>query len=136
GYYYFYNSAEGKFGKYQLENGAVNTIKQIPMTNLKSLTGHTWIDDHTLVMIGLNATSTGVNYSVVNTNAMSFTNGSVTGLPAFIGDFKAYQVGGDIQYKDGKLYFSVCLHNTSAFTVYPRLYTMAVTYPGFSVTKT
>ncbi|MBD1432089.1 DUF4374 domain-containing protein [Sphingobacterium sp. DN00404] len=135
GFYYFYNSAEGRFGKYTLENGAVKVIKEVPLSHLASLAGHTWVNNSTLVMIGNNASGNGVNAVVVNTDDLSLTTGAISGLPELVTNYTKYLVGGDIQYKDGKLFFSVNMQNTSNYQVYPRLYTMAVSYPALSVTK-
>jgi len=135
GYYYFYNSTEGRFGKYQLIDGAVATVKQVPLSHLASLAGHTWIDDNTLVIIGGNAAGNAVNYAIIDINTLSITNGSVSGLPALPNDYK-YRVGGDIQYKDGKLFFSIAFQHASTFQLYPEFKTMAVSYPEFAVTHT
>lgn len=134
GYYYFYNTAEGRFGKYQLVNGAVSTIREVPLTNLASLAGHTWIDDNTLVIIGANAAASAINYSIIKVNDLDITNGTVSGLPDRPDGYK-YRVGGDIQYKDGKLFFSIAYQNTSDYQLYPRFNTLAVSYPAFSVTR-
>lgn len=136
GFYYFYNAAEGRLGKYTLENGAVKVVKEVPFSHLASLAGHTWVNQNTLVMIGNNASGNGVNTVSINTDDLSLTTGTVTGLPERPTDYNKYLVGGDIQYKDGKLFFSVNMQNTTTFRVYPRLYTMAVSYPGFAVTRT
>lgn len=136
GFYYFYNSTEGRFGKYKIENGAATVVKQVPFTHLASLAGHTWVNSTTLVVVGNNATGNAVNYAVINTDDLSINTGTVTGLPERPTDYNKYMVGGDIQYKDGKIYFSVNMQNTSTYRVYPRLYTMAVNYPAFSVSKT
>lgn len=135
GFYYFYNAAEGRLGKYTLENGAVTVVKEVPLSHLASLAGHTWVNDNTLVMIGNNASGNGINTVSINTDDLSLTTGTVTGLPDRPASYGKYLVGGDIQYKDGKLFFSVNMQNTSNYQVYPRLYTMAVSYPGFAVTK-
>ncbi|GGH18322.1 DUF4374 domain-containing protein [Sphingobacterium alkalisoli] len=135
GFYYFYNAAEGRLGKYKLENGAVNVVKEVPFSHLASLAGHTWVNDHTLVMIGNNASGDAVNTVVIDTDDLSITTGTITGLPQRPESYNKYLVGGDLQFKDGKLFFSVNMQNTTAFRVYPRLYTMAVSYPGFAVTN-
>ncbi|TDE08073.1 hypothetical protein [Dyadobacter psychrotolerans] len=136
GFYYFYNTTEGKFGKYKIENGAVTVVKEFPFTNMLSLAGHTWIDDNTLVMIGGVTGAKAVNYAVINTNTMTTTKtGIVTGLPSGPESHPLIRVGGDIQYKDGKLYFSVIHYNGSDYTLYKQLNTLAVSYPDFAVTK-
>ncbi|GGM96944.1 hypothetical protein GCM10010967_33420 [Dyadobacter beijingensis] len=135
-FYYYYNTTEGKFGKYKIENGAVSVVKEFPFTQFLSLAGHTWIDDNTLVMIGGVTGAKAVNYVIVNTNAMTITKaGTVSGLPAAPETHPLYRVGGDIQYKDGKLFFSVINYNGSDFTLFKRLNTLAVSYPDFAVTK-
>lgn len=137
GYYYFYNTTEGKFGKYKIENGAVTIVKEFPFTHLLSLAGHTWIDDNTLVLIGGVTGGKAVNYAIINTSTMATTKtGTVSGLPAAPETHTLYRVGGDIQYKDGKLYFSVINYNSSDYTLYKRLNTLAVSYPDFVVTNT
>ncbi|WP_437921247.1 DUF4374 domain-containing protein [Sphingobacterium sp. LRF_L2] len=133
-FYYYYNSSEGRLGKYKMENGAVKAIKEIPFSHLASLAGHTWIDDYTLVMIGNNASGNGINTVVVNTADLSVTTGTISNLPERPDNYNKYLVGGDLQYKDGKLFFSVNMQNTSIYQIYPRLYTLAVSYPGFAVT--
>ncbi len=135
GYYYYYNTTEGRFGKYEVKNGTTSVVKQVPFTHFASLAGHTWIDDHTLVMIGLAASGKAINYGIINTSTLAITTGTVTGLPEIPAGYSAYRVGGDIQYKDGKLYFSTIMVNTSTYALYKQLYTMAVSYPGFAVTK-
>ncbi len=135
GYYYYYNTTEGRLGKYQLKDGAVSTVKQVPFTYFSSLAGHTWIDENTLVMIGLAASGKAINYAIINTTTLAITNGTVTGLPEIPTGYSAYRVGGDIQYKDGKLYFSTIMVNTTTYALYKKLYTMAVSYPAFAVTQ-
>lgn len=136
GFYYFYNTTEGKFGKYKIENGAVVVVKEFPFTHLLSLAGHSWIDANTLVLIGGVTGAKAVNYAVINTGAMTITKtGTVSGLPEAPETHPLYRVGGDIQYKDGKLFFSVINYNGSDFTLFKRLNTMAVSYPDFVVTK-
>ncbi|GAA4442018.1 hypothetical protein GCM10023091_28100 [Ravibacter arvi] len=136
GFYYFYNTTEGKFGKYKIENGKVTVVKEFPFTHLLSLAGHTWIDDNTLAMIGGVPGAKAVNYAIINTTAMTVTRtGTVSGLPAAPDSHPLYRVGGDIQYKDGKIFFSVINYNGSDFTLYKQLNTMALSYPDFVVTK-
>ncbi len=133
GYYYFYDSSKGQFGKYHLEDGAVSAVKQVPLSNLASLAGHTWINDKTLVIIGTNNAADAVHYSVIDVNNLSIKNGSVSGLPELRKGYR-YRVGGDLQYKDGKLFFSVIMQYITSSILYPRLNTLAVSYPGFVVT--
>ena len=136
GFYYFYNTTEGKFGKYKIENGKTTVVKEFPFTYMLSLAGHTWIDDNTLVMIGGVTGAKAVNYAVVNTATMAVTkSGTISGLPTAPDSHPLYRVGGDIQYKDGKLYFSVINYNGSDFTLYKQLNTLAVSYPDFAITK-
>src|SRR3546814_898544 len=45
-------------------------------------------------------------------------------------------MGGDLQYKDGQLFFSVVFEYIPNSQLYPRLNTLAVSYPGFVVTHT
>lgn len=134
GFYYFYNTTEGKFGKYKIENGAAVIVKEFPFSHFLSLAGHTWIDDNTLVMIGGVTGAKAVNYAIINTSAMTITStGTVSGLPEAPASHPLFRVGGDIQYKDGKLYFSVINYNGSDFTLFKRLNTLAVSYPDFQV---
>ena|GEM_PF-539672 len=135
GYYYFYNSTDGHFGKYQLTDGAVSTVKEVPLNHLASLAGHTWINDKTLVIIGTNAEANGINYSIIDANTLSIKNGSVSGLPELRKGYR-YRVGGDIQYKDGKLFFSVVTQYIATSQLYPRTNILAVSYPEFVVTYT
>lgn len=137
GFYYFYNTTEAKFGKYKIENGKAAVVKEFPFTYMLSLAGHTWIDDNTLVMVGGVTGGKAVNYAVINTNTMTVTkSGSVSGLPTAPETHPLTRVGGDIQYKDGKLFFSVINYNGSDYTLYKQLNTLAVSYPDFAVTKT
>jgi len=136
GFYYFYNTTEAKFGKYKIENGKTTIVKEFPFTYMLSLAGHTWIDDNTLVMIGGVTSGKAVNYAVINTSTMTVTQtGAVSGLPTGPESHPLLRVGGDIQYKDGKLFFSVINYNGSDYTLYKQLNTLAVSYPGFAVTK-
>ncbi|GGH82753.1 major membrane immunogen (membrane-anchored lipoprotein) [Filimonas zeae] len=135
GYYYYYNTTEGRFGKYQLVNGAVSSVKQVPFTNLTSLAGHTWINDSTLVMVGAFNGGKNVNYSTVNVNSMTITNGTFTGLPAIPTGYTTYRVGGDIQYVNGNLFFGITYINGS-FVAYPGHVMVQASYPGFTVGTT
>ena len=136
GFYYFYNTTEAKFGKYKIENGKTTIVKEFPFTYMLSLAGHTWIDDNTLVMIGGVTSAKGVNYAVINTSTMTVTKtGTVSGLPTGPDSHPLLRVGGDIQYKDGKLFFSVINYNGSDYTLYKQLNALAVSYPDFVVTK-
>lgn len=136
GFYYFYNTTEGKFGKYKIENGATTVVKEFPFTHLLSLAGHTWVDANTLVLIGGVTGAKAVNYAIINVSTMTITKtGTVSGLPAAPETHQLYRVGGDIQYKDGKVFFSVINYNGSDFTLFKQLNTLAVSYPDFAVTK-
>ncbi|SFM86253.1 hypothetical protein SAMN05428949_1085 [Chitinophaga sp. YR627] len=131
-FYYYYNTTEGRFGKYQIVNGAAKAIKEVPFTNFASLAGHTWIDENTLVMIGTNSAATAINYSTVNVTTMTITNGTFTGLPALPAGYNAYRVGGDLQYVNGNLFFAVGFRNPD-FIMYAGISEIQASYPGFKI---
>lgn len=132
GYYYFYNTTEGKFSKFQFKDDQFTTVSQVPYTHLTSMTGHTWADDNTLIMVGLDATSTKINYSVVNITTMTITNGQIANVPAIPTGFTRLLVGGDIQFVNGKFFMSVGFM-PAGYEIYPEMTVLEVNYPSFSV---
>lgn len=132
GFYYFYNTTEGKFSKFQFKNDQFQTITQVPYTHLVSMTGHTWVDDNTLIMVGLDATSTKINYSVVDVTTMKITNGQIANVPAIPTGFTRLLVGGDIQFVNGKFFMSVGFM-PGGYEIYPEMTVLEVKYPSFEV---
>ena len=131
-FYYYYNTTEGRFGKYQIVDGAAKVVKEVPFTNFASLAGHTWIDDNTLVMIGTNAAATAVNYSTVDVRTMTITNGTFEGLPALPAGYNGYRVGGDLQYVNGNLFFAVAFRDPNVI-MYAGFSEVQASYPGFKI---
>jgi hypothetical protein len=134
GYYYFYNTTEGKFSKFQFKNDQLQTITQMPYTHLVSMTGHTWVDDNTLIMVGLDATSTKINYSVIDVTTMKITNGQIAGVPAIPSGYTRLLVGGDIQFVNGKFFISVGFM-PGGYEIYPEMTVLEVKYPSFEVVQ-
>lgn len=132
GYYYYYNTTEGRFGKYQILNGAVSTIKEVPFTNLTSLAGHTWIDDNTLVMIGTSNGGKEVHYSTVDVSTMTITNGTFSNLPALPTGYTTYRVGGDLQYVNGNLFFALAYVDAN-YVTFAGISFIQASYPGFTI---
>jgi len=132
GLYYFYNTKEGKFSKFQFKNDQFQTISQVPYTHLLSMTGHTWVDDNTLILVGLDASSTKINYSLIDVTTMKITNGQIANVPAIPAGYTRLLVGGDIQFVNGKFFMSVGFM-PAGYEIYPEMTVLEVKYPSFEV---
>lgn len=136
GFYYYYNTTEGRFGKYQIVDGQAKMIKQVPYTHVASLAGHTWVDNNTLVILGLDATGKQIRHTTINATDLSITNGTLTGVPAIPETFDKYRLGGDVQYVDGNLFFALTMTRNSDNLLYTKTFVTQVRYPAFTVGST
>ena len=74
GKYYYQVSKEGRFGKYQIGEKEVTTIKEFPFSALKERRHtHAWLDDKTLLLMGSNGPADKVLWAKIDTEAMAIT---------------------------------------------------------------
>ncbi|CAG5003386.1 hypothetical protein DYBT9275_03140 [Dyadobacter sp. CECT 9275] len=102
GYYYYYNTTTGRFSKFKYEKELYNTVLEVPYTHMADISGFTWINDHTLFVVGTDGDQAKVHYSVIETETLKITNG-VLDTPAIPAGFKYFNLG-NVEYTNGKVF--------------------------------
>lgn len=83
GKYYYQITKEGRFGKYQIADNRLVTVKEFPFTTLKERRyTHAWLDDKTLLLVGANGESSKILWVKVNAETMTETANGELDLPA------------------------------------------------------
>lgn len=81
--YYYHISKEGRFGKYQITEDNIATIKEIPFVTLKDRRyTHAWLDDKMLLLVGSNGASDQILWAKVDTEKMMVIKEGALNLPA------------------------------------------------------
>lgn len=80
---YYYNvSREGRFGKFRITSSGVETVKEIPMSQiLDRRFSHAWLDDHTLLMLSSAGDKDVMTWVKVDVNKMAVTTEGKLDLP-------------------------------------------------------
>lgn len=119
GYYYGVN--DSRFGKYRIENDKVIVVNEVPFTLFTYFFGHTWLDDHTLLLTGANGDGNGAVYAKVNTTTMDVTTGTFT-LPAIPADFTKYTIGLVSYRNDNKLFLTYTHFHGTTYVYDTKMY--------------
>lgn len=83
GKYYYQVTKDGRFGKYQITDNQLVTVKEFPFATLKERRySHAWLDDNTLLLMGANGDSDKILWVKVNTETMTEIANGELNLPA------------------------------------------------------
>lgn len=107
-YYYQIPKEKDRFGKYQIVDGKITTVAEIPFVKntLKDRRyTHAWVNDTTLVLIGSNGKSDKILWIRVNTDQMKIVSEGELNLPApATGD--TYNTSGIARFNDGRIIYA------------------------------
>ncbi len=135
GYYYYFNPTSGRLGRYHIENDQLVTDKEIPFTQMGSISSHVWVDDQTLVLFGENGDRNIGQYAILNVANMQITDHGDLDLPSS-GNPKYHYVGiGFAEYRAGKIFLGFGWSADWPDTPLPKVLVAAIDYPSMAISK-
>ncbi len=134
GFYYYpsTSSNNGKFSKFKFENNQLTAVKEVPFTYQKNVSSYTWVDDNTLVLIGVNGDSNKILYSVVNATTLAITNGELS-VPASPTGYPYLSIG-TTEYTKGKLFVGF-MYTGNWPAAYRQVNVGVFDYPAMTLSK-
>lgn len=128
-YFYTVEPNSGKFGKYNFENGVLQTIKEIPFSAMSYLYlgWHTWVDNKTL-MIGGRGNS---EYAVIDVDNMTIVKSGVFDTGKELPKDHTLSVN-SITPQGGKVFLTFMVRNEVTELTYDTAYTASVDYPSLT----
>ena len=134
GYIYNYKTDQGVFKKMKYTNDKLVTELEVPYSFTNDVSAYTWVDDHTLIIIGNTSDIERIRYTVFDTKTLKvIKQGEVTGLEPFPEGFNYYSIG-SATYIDGVVYLQYGFRNDK--WLYPDFYNFAtISYADFTVIK-
>ncbi|MEL7678347.1 hypothetical protein [Elizabethkingia meningoseptica] len=125
GYIYNYKTDEGVFKKFKYTQDRLTTVKEVPYSYISDISGYTWVDNNTLVVIGTTGDGQHIRYTVFNAADLSVTRqGEIEGLQPFPDAYKFYTAGAITYMDGGELYLQYSFRDGKWLT--PTYYNFAV----------
>jgi len=135
GFYYYpsTSSTNGRFSKFEMKMNSLTTVKQVPFTFQTGVSGYTWANDTSLVLIGTNGDRNKILCSVVNSNTLSIRNVELPGqtIPA---GFK-YISTSSVEYANGKLFIAIAYTTDWPAPAYPKAIVAIYDYAKLELVK-
>ncbi len=125
--FYHLDPDAAKFGKYNFENGTLQTVKVIPFTAMSYLYlgWHTWIDENTLMVGGRGNNQ----YAVIDVKNMDVLKSGVFNTGKEILPDHTISIN-SITPQGGKIFLGFSVKNNITSKSYDTAYTASINYPG------
>lgn len=135
GYLYNYKTDQGVFKKMKYTKDRLETELEVPFTYINDVTSFTWVDDTTLLVLGMPNDSAQIRYAIFDTTTLKvIKQGVIEGLETFPKGYNHYDIGA-IAYMDGVVYMQYGFRDDKWLT--PTFHNFAaVGYSDFKVIKT
>lgn len=134
--FYYYPSTDSNFGKmtkFEVKNNNFSVVKEVPYTYISAIRSYTWIDDNTLVLMGMNGNADQILYTVVNATTLEIKNGALA-LPAIPAGYHSY-FEGTLEFSNGKLFLAFANNGIWPQPAESGINIAVINYPSFTVEK-